>query len=140
VVVAAVIVSTVLTDKGSSTLPSGTTLKPIAGGTAYFTNISPASSWLDAHILLGAWLEQPVSAADVNDDVAMGNNIYWNLAGKPADTSACPAPVGCRVNYDVIRAAGMHAVAPDITPQSGSETVAYAGSDEADLSLRLHGR
>lgn len=133
-VVAAVVISTVLTDKPSNPLPRGTTLRPVAGGTNYFAHISPQSAWMDQHILLGAWLEQPTSAIDVKYDVAMGNNIYWNLAGKPADTNACSAPEGCRVDYNTIRAAGMHAVAPDITAKSGSETVAYAGSDEADLA------
>jgi hypothetical protein len=87
-------------------------------------------------MLLGGWLEQPTTATDVQYDAAMGNNIYWNLggttAGTPAGATAC-AGSGCRVNYNVIRAAGMHVVAPDITAESGSETVAYAGSDEADL-------
>jgi hypothetical protein len=133
-VVAAVVISTALIGKPSDPLPSETTLRPVAGGTNYFARISPQSAWMGQHILLGAWLEQPTSATDVKYDVAMGNNIYWNLAGKPADTDACPAPKGCRVNYNTIRAAGMHAVAPDRTANSGSETVAYAGSDEADLA------
>lgn len=132
--VVAVVVATVLTGGSSAPLPSGTTLRPIDGGTSYFARINAQSAWMDQHILTGAWLEQPTSATDVEYDVAMGNNIYWDLAGEPADTKACPAPTGCRVNYDVIRSAGMHVVAPDVTAESGSETVAYAGSDEADLA------
>jgi hypothetical protein len=133
-VVIAVVVSTVLTaDPSTSSLPAGTTLDQIAGGPNYFARINPQSAWLDQHFPVGAYLEQPVTPTDVQYDVAMGNNIYWNLAGEPGGTSACPAPTGCRVNYNVIRAAGMHADAPDITAESGSETVAYAGSDEADL-------
>jgi hypothetical protein len=132
VVVAAIVVSTVLTAQSSDPLPGGTTLEQIDGGPNYFAQINPKSSWLDQHMLLGGWLEDPTTATDVQYDVAMGNNIYWNLAGKPAGTTACTGS-DCRVNYNVIRAAGMHVVAPDITAESGSETVAYAGSDEADL-------
>ena len=134
VAVAAVVISAMPTGRPGSQLPDGTRLQPVAGGTNYFARINPQSAWMDQHILLGAWLEQPTSVADVKYDVAMGNNIYWNLAGEPSGTDACLAPRGCRVNYNVIRSAGMHAVAPDITTESGSETVAYAGSDEADLA------
>jgi hypothetical protein len=111
------------------------TLRQIDGGPHYYAHISPKSAWLDQHILLGAWLEQPLDAADVHYDVAMGNNIYWNLASNPLDTKDCGGVNPCRVNFNVIRAAGMHASAPDVTSESGSETVAYEGTDEPDMQF-----
>jgi len=114
-----------------ASLPKGVTLKQIDGGPNYYAKISPGSAWMDHHILLGAWEEQPLSAKEVKYDVAMGNNIYWNLAGNPIDTKDCGGSP-CRVNYNVIRAGGMHASAPDVTSKTGSETVAFEGSDEAD--------
>ncbi len=105
-------------------------LRPIDGGPHYYATISPDSAWMDQNILLGGWDEQPASAIDVSYDRAMGNNIYWNLAGEPA-VAGCEFL--CRVDYNVIRAGGMHVVAPDITAESGSETVGYQGEDEPDL-------
>jgi hypothetical protein len=117
--------------QASTNLPNGVTLRQVDGGPHYYANVSPGSVWMDNHILLGAWEEQPLSAKDVKYDVAMGNNIYWNLAGNPLDTRDCGgAP--CRVNFNVIRAGGMHASAPDVTSKTGAETVAFEGSDEAD--------
>ena len=114
--------------------PKGVMLQEIDGGPNYYSNISPQSAWMDQHIMIGAWLEQPLTATEVGYDVAMGNNIYWNLAADPLDTKDCGgAP--CRVNFNVIRAAGMHASAPDVTSESGSETVAYEGTDEPDMNL-----
>jgi hypothetical protein len=114
--------------------PKGVVLQQIDGGPNYYANISPQSAWMDQHILIGAWLEEPLTATDVEYDVAMGNNIYWNLAANPLDTKDCGgAP--CRVNFNVIRAAGMHASAPDVTTESGSETVAYEGTDEPDMNF-----
>jgi hypothetical protein len=110
-------------------LPNGVTLRQIAGGTNYYAKISPGSAWMDKHILLGAWEEQPLDLEDVKMDVKMGNNIYWSLAGNPL-SNACGGP--CRANYNIIREGGMHASAPDVTSKSGSETVAYEGWDEAD--------
>jgi hypothetical protein len=78
---------------------------------------------MDGHVLLGAWMEQPMTSADVRRDAAMGENIYWNLSGHPGKD---------RVDYNVIRANGMHVSAPETTANSGSETVAYDGMDEAD--------
>ena len=85
--------------------------------------------------MIGAWLEQPLTAMEVGYDVAMGNNIYWNLAGNPLDNKGCGGVQPCRVNFNVIRAAGMHVSAPDVTSDSGSETVAYEGTDEPDLNF-----
>jgi hypothetical protein len=116
-------------------LPPGVTLRQIDGGPHYYADISPTSAWMDHHFMIGAWLEQPLSAREVSYDVAMGNNIYWNLAGNPLDTKDCGGVQPCRVNFDVIRAAGMHVSAPDITSKSGSETVAYEGTDEPDLNF-----
>jgi hypothetical protein len=89
---------------------------------------------MDRHVLLGGWDEQPLDAQDVIYDRAMGNNIYWSLAGNPLDKADCGG-VPCRANYNIIRAAGMHASAPDLNSKSGSETVAYEGTDEADLNF-----
>jgi hypothetical protein len=119
----------------SRTLPRGVTLRQIDGGPHYYAHIAPGSAWMDRHIMVGAWLEQPLSATEVGYDAAMGNNIYWNLAGNPLDTKDCGGVQPCRVNFNVIRAAGMHASAPDVTSKSGSETVAYEGSDEPDLNF-----
>jgi hypothetical protein len=105
-------------------LPPGVTLRQIDGGSAYFASLNPSSAWMDRHILLGAWLEEPQSAVEVGYDAAMGDNIYWNLAATPGPD---------RADYNVIRAGGMHVSAPDTTANSGSETVAYEGSDEADM-------
>lgn len=116
-------------------LPGRVTLRQIDGGLSYYSHISPRSAWMDSHILLGAWQEQPLTAADVRIDVDLGNNIYWNLAGDPLDTKDCGGVQPCRVNYNVIRAAGMHAAAPDVTSASGSETVAYQGTDEPDMNF-----
>lgn len=116
----------------AANLPNGVILRQIDGGSHYYSHISIQSSWMDQHILLGGWLEQPLTATEVRYDVAMGNNIYWNLAGNPLDTKDCGGP--CRVNFNVIRAAGMHASAPDVTSKSGSETVAYEGTDEPDMN------
>jgi hypothetical protein len=111
-----------------SPAPAGSTVSfvPIEGGPSYFASKSPHSAWLDQHILLGAWLEQPQDATEVGYDRAMGENIYWNLAGTVGKD---------RADYDVIRAGGMHASAPDATDNSGSETVAYDGEDESDESF-----
>jgi hypothetical protein len=116
-------------------LPPGVTLRQIDGGPHYYADISPESAWMDQHFMVGAWLEQPLTASDVRYDVAMGNNIYWNLAGNPLDTKDCGGIQPCRVNFNTIRAAGMHASAPDVTSKSGSETVAYEGTDEPDLNF-----
>lgn len=112
--------------------PANVILKPIAGGPHYYANISPESAWMDQHILIGAWLEEPTTATEVRYDVAMGNNIYWNLASNPLDTRACGGSP-CRVDFNVIRAEGMHASAPDVTANSGPETVNYEGTDETDM-------
>lgn len=114
-------------------LPVGVKLRQIDGGPTYYSKISSQSAWMDQHILVGAWLEEPMTATQVRYDVAMGNNIYWNLAGDPLSKACGGQP--CRVNFNVIRAAGMHASAPDVTSKSGSETVAYEGSDEADMNF-----
>jgi hypothetical protein len=113
-------------------LPAGVTLRQIDGGRHYYADISRQSAWMDQHILLGAWEEEPLSATEVRYDVAMGNNIYWNLAASSTENT-CGGP--CRVNFNVIRANGMHASAPDVTKSSGSETVAYEGTDEPDMNF-----
>lgn len=117
----------------SSAPPANVILRPIDGGPHYYANISPESAWMDQHILIGAWLEEPTTAADVRYDVAMGNNIYWNLAASPLNTKTCGGSA-CRVDFNVIRAEGMHASAPDVTAESGSETVNYEGPDEVDMA------
>ena len=116
-------------------LPEGVILRQIDGGPHYYAHINSASTWMDQHIMLGAWLEQPITAAQVNYDVAMGNNIYWNLAGNPLDIRDCGGYQPCRVNFAVIRAAGMRASSPDVTSESGAETVAYEGTDEPDMNF-----
>lgn len=130
--VAATIGISLASCSGSDPSP-GVTLRPIDGGTNYFANISPRSAWMDQHILLGAWLEQPLNATEVGYDRATGDNIYWNLAGSPAPTAACGGSP-CRADYNVIRQGGMHVSAPDTDASSGSETVAYEGSDESDMA------
>jgi len=103
-------------------LPPGVALQAIDGGPTYFATKSAKSAWLDGHILLGAWMEQPENATEVAYDAGTGDNIYWGLPGPP------------RADYNVIRAGGMHVSAPDTTPATGSETVAYDGSDESDTN------
>jgi hypothetical protein len=110
---------------GASAGADRVTLTPIDGGSRYFANLSPKSAWLDSHVLLGAWLEQPVTAAEVGDDAAMGENLYWSLGARPG--------VSGTVDYNVIRAGGMHIEAPSEDAHTGSETVGFHGSDEADL-------
>jgi hypothetical protein len=119
----------------SEGLPSGVTLRQIDGGPHFYAHINSASAWMDRHILVGAWSEQPLNATEVGYDVAMANNIYWSLAGNPLDVKDCGGVQPCRANFNVIRAAGMHASAPDVTPESGSETVAREGTDEPDLNF-----
>jgi hypothetical protein len=116
-------------------LPRGVTLRQIDGGPHYYAHISSGSAWMDQHILIGGWLEQPLSSTEVRYDVAMGNNIYWNLASNPLDTKDCGGVEPCRVNFNIIRADHMHASAPDVTSRSGSETVAYEGTDEPDMNF-----
>jgi hypothetical protein len=101
------------------------TLTPIEGGPRYFANLSSKSAWMDSHVLLGGWLEQPEDAAEVGYDAAMGENIYWSLGAQPG--------VSGTVDYNVIRAGGMHIEAPSEDANTGSETVGFHGSDEADL-------
>jgi hypothetical protein len=110
-------------------LPAGVTLQEIDGGPGYFSRINGKSAWMDHHILLGAWLEQPLNATDVTHDRDMGDNIYWNLAGSDSDCNGVP----CVASYEIIRNGGMHVSAPDVTVNSGSESVAYEGIDEADM-------
>jgi hypothetical protein len=132
-----------ITAPNGSTLPSGVTAAAPDGETLYNCSGTPlpvtctntlnyfashfsnsVSAWMDGKMLLGAWLEQPTDATHVGYDIAMGNNIYWNLAGHPSID---------RADYNIIRNGGMHAVAPEHTANTGSETVAWAGYDEADL-------
>jgi hypothetical protein len=120
------------TTSTAKALPAGVTLRQIGGGPHYYANISSGSVWMDRHILIGAWEEQPLNATEVRYDVAMGNNIYWNLAASPTERG-CGGP--CRVDFNVIRKNGMHASAPDVTRNSGWETVAYEGNDEADINF-----
>jgi hypothetical protein len=97
-------------------------LTEIDGGPRYFSKFNPNSAWLDGHILLGGWQEQPQTFAEVGYDVAMGNNIYWHLSGGSVD-------------YNVIRAGGMRIIAPSSNANTGSETVGWFGTDEPDLTL-----
>ena len=110
---------------------SGVTLREIDGGPSYFSQISRKSAWMDDHILLGAWLEQPTSAAEVAYDRATGDNIYWNLAGTGQTCGGAP----CVASYQTIRDGGMHVSAPSVAPDSGPESVAYEGTDEADMNF-----
>jgi hypothetical protein len=116
----------VKTDTGSTRAADSVRLVPIDGGAHYFANKSTNSAWMDNHILLGAWLEQPLTLEDVRNDARMGDNIYWNLAGTAGHD---------RVDFNVIRHGGMHASAPGKTANSGSETVMYDGTDEADMNF-----
>jgi len=97
-------------------------LSQIDGGPNYFSKFNGNSGWLNDRILLGGWSEQPQTSAEVGYDVAMGNNIYWNLSGGS-------------VSYNIIRAVGMHVVAPFSQSDTGSETVGWLGTDEPDLRL-----
>jgi hypothetical protein len=118
--------ASVSTSAAASPKTRGVALRPINGGPSYFAHKDARSAWLDDHILLGAWLEQPQTSAEVGYDARMGENIYWNLAASPGKN---------RVDYNVIRAWGMHVSAPDTSAKSGSETVAYEGMDEADMDF-----
>ena len=105
---------------------SGVTFTPIDGGSNYFAAKSTASAWLDSHVLLGGWMEQPQSLTEVGDAVAMGENLYWSLAGQPGQNV---------VDYNVIRQGGMHVQAISSDLNTGSETVGWQGSDETDLDF-----
>jgi hypothetical protein len=109
--------------------PPSITLHEIDGGPNYFADINPKSAWMDHHILLGAWLEQPLNATEVGYDRATGDNIYWDIAGFGQTCGGKP----CVAGFNVIRKGGMHVSAPGITKYSGAETVAFEGFDEADL-------
>ena len=73
VVAVAVAVSAIvlLKPSGSTTpshaadLPRAVTLRQVDGGPHYYADIDPASAWMDQHIMVGAWLEQPQTAAEV---------------------------------------------------------------------------
>jgi hypothetical protein len=84
---------------------------------------------MDQHILLGAWLEQPLNATDVAYDHATGDNIYWDIAGFGQTCEKKP----CVAGFNIIRNGGMHISAPGVTKYSSSETVAFEGFDEAEL-------
>jgi hypothetical protein len=112
-------------------LPAGVTLREIDGGPNYFAHINHKSAWMDHHILLGGWLEEPLDAADVAYDRAAGENIYWNLAGFGHTCDGGP----CVASYKVIRNVGMHVSAPGVAADSGPESVAYEGTDEADMNF-----
>jgi hypothetical protein len=129
----------------SGRLPSGVTLSPIDGETltgdtntlSYFSGqnadgvqFNSNSGWLNNQILIGVWEEQPQSATQVGYDVAMGNNLYVHLGGTPGGG----ASGGYTVDYNVIRAGGMHVIAPTHDSNTGSETVGYLGTDEPDLN------
>lgn len=118
---------------GGSRLPPGVSLRRIDGGPAYFARIDPRSAWMDRHILLGAWLEQPRNAREVGYDRATGDNIYWDLAGRSAAAGDCHA--ACHAGYATIRRGGTHVSAPAATAHSGSESVSYSGSDGVDVTL-----
>jgi hypothetical protein len=113
----------------ATALPPGVSLQEIDGGPHYFSHIDAKSAWMDQHILLGAWLEQPQDAADVAYDRDMGDNIYWNLAGSDPKCNGGP----CVASYEIIRNGGMHVSAPNVTANSGGESVAYEGADETDM-------
>lgn len=109
--------------------PSGIVFREIDGGPNYysgFTNGAP----LDSIFPIGAWLEQPTTAANVAIDIDAGLNVYFSLAGSPGD------PANIRVDYDVIRNSGMMVFAPDITSKTGSETIGWFGVDEADMMYK----
>lgn len=108
---------------------TGVTFQPIDGGPSYFASKNPASSWMDNHILLGAWMEQPLNLTEVQADAALGDNIYWNYAGTPGRSQN---PVA---DYDVVRAGGMHISAPSVDATTGAETVARDGNDESDMNF-----
>jgi hypothetical protein len=116
---------------GALAAPHGVTLREIDGGPDYFAHISRKSAWLDQHILLGSWLEEPLDAAEVAYDHATGENIYWNLAGFGHTCNGAP----CVADYQVIRNGGMHVSAPGVAADSGAESVAYEGTDEADMQF-----
>jgi hypothetical protein len=111
--------------------PAGVTFREIDGGPGYFSRIDRNSAWMDDHILLGAWLEEPANATEVGYDRATGDNIYWNLAGAGSTCGGAP----CVASYRSIRKGGMHVSAPTVGADSGSESVAYEGTDEADLNF-----
>src|SRR5690349_5553682 len=112
-------------------LPPHVKLRQIDGGPDYFAKIDPGSAWMDHHILLGSWLEQPANATEVTYDHAAGQNIYWNLAGFGKTCNGAP----CVASYPVIRSEGMRVSAPGAGPDTGGESVAYEGTDEADMEF-----
>jgi hypothetical protein len=115
----------------SVTEPHGVTLREIDGGPGYFAHIGRQGAWMDQHILLGSWLEEPLGVTEVTYDHAAGENIYWNLAGFGHTCNGAP----CVANYQVIRNGSMHVSAPGVAADSGSESVAYEGTDEADMEF-----
>jgi hypothetical protein len=120
-----------------ASLPTGVSLAPIDGEAligstntrSYFArNFSNvASTWLDGKFLNGGWMEQPQSVTEVEYAVAIGETQYIHMAGYPGNTGV--------VDYDIIRNAGMHVIAPNADANTGSETVAWIGGDEPDLNL-----
>ena len=121
----------------SASLPSGVSLAPIDGEMlvgrtntlSYFKRNfgNVASTWLDGKFLNGGWEEQPQSVTEVQYAVAIGETQYIHIAGYPGNTGV--------VDYDIIRNAGMHVIAPNADTNTGSETVAWIGGDEPDLNL-----
>jgi hypothetical protein len=121
----------------SVSLPTRVSLVPIDGETivgrsntlSYFARSfsNVASTWLDGKFLNGGWEEQPQSVTEVEYAVAIGETQYVHLAGYPGNTGV--------VDYDTIRNAGMHVIAPNADANTGSETVAWIGGDEPDLNM-----
>jgi hypothetical protein len=112
-------------------------LQEVAGGAAYFADISSKSAWLDTVVPVGGWLEQPENATEVGYDSAMGNNFYWSLAGNagdPEDLVADYNVIRCPSNpaSTVVCAGGMHVEAPYADSKTGPETVGWQGYDESD--------
>ena len=122
---------------GGGGLPSGVTLTAIDGETltgltnthTYFSGVNSIgqafhanSAWLNNQFIVGEWTTQPQNLTDLGYDVAMGINLLVNPSGGSAD-------------YNVIRAGGLHVIAPTTTANTGTETVGWHGIDEPDLTL-----
>jgi hypothetical protein len=124
--------STPSSSRGSTGIPHGVTLRQIDGGLHYFAHLDAKSAWMDTTMLLGGWEEEPLNATDVGYDRKMGNNIYWDAAGSPQQMG-CGGP--CLVDYNVMRAHGMHICSPNPPDaHTGSETVCAMVGDELDMT------
>ena len=96
---------------------------PIDGG-AHDLAAEPLSAWMDSHILLGAWMEQPSLSPMCAEMLQWATTSTGTWAARSGGISSTDG---------VIRQGGMHVAASSEDANTGPETVSWNGDDEADM-------